>query len=360
MRSSGGVEVGNLASTSPIERFLRHLRETAVAVAVLGLIAASCGGEESRFPEAQTGRVVEFFDPATADIGFDPDRQYVSAVAVGRDGTLYIGIGERRSKDGSQNVDGGRLLAVPKSGKPKEIGDSTVTGLAVTADGTLYVASTGSRRSSLSFFRDGEKKHIVDYSDRFGAPTPNSPGVSRFLQGLAIDEKSGDIYVADAHKIDRIDRTGRLLTVSGSRRNEGEPKPAVAEGAGLAGQQFDSIGAIAFAPDSESLYVADGHLRSIIPSNPGSGLQTAPLELPDGTFESGLGRRGVAYDRKTKTVFAVAQADDAIVMLGSHKEPKVKVEKSVLEDVVRMTLGAEGNVYLSGARRVYVFGPPAP
>lgn len=245
MRSSGGVETDDLARTSHIVRFIRLRWATAVAVAVLGSIAASCGGEESRFPEAQAGRLVEFFDPAKADIGFDPDRQYVSAVAVGRDGTLYLGIGERRSKEGSQNVDGGAPSCRPEVGKAQ-----------------------GDRRQ---------------HSQR-------------------------------------------------SRRHRGR----------------------------DVVHVADGHLRSIIPSNPGSGLFTAPLELPDGTFESGLGRRGVAYDPKTKTVFAVAQADDAIVMLGSHKEPKVKVEKSVLEDVVRMTLGGDGNVYLSGARRVYVFAPPAP
>ena len=337
----------------------RAVQGAVLAIAILAFLLASCSAEKSRFPGAQAGKVVEFFDPAEADIGFDPDRQYVSAVAVGRDGTLYIGIGERRNPEGSQNVDGGRLFVIPKSGKPEEIGDGTVSGLAVTKDGTLYIASTGSRRSSLTFFRDGEEKHILDYSDRFGAPTPNSPGVNRLLRGLALDEETGDIYVADAHKIDRIDRLGRLVTVSGSRRNEGEPKPATEGTAGLAAHQFDSIGAIAYAPDEDTLYVADGHLRSIRPNERSSGLYVAPLELPDGKFESGIARRGVAYDTKSKTVFGVGQNDDAIVMLG-RKEPKVAVDKTILEDVVRMTLGGDGNLYLSGARRVYVFAPPAP
>jgi hypothetical protein len=83
------------------------------------------------------------------------------------------------------------------------------------------------------------------------------------------------------------------------------------------------------------------------------------LELPDGSYESGFGRRGVAYDAKTKTVFGVTKTDDAIVLLGPNKEPKIPVDKSILEDVVRMALGSDGNLYLSGTDRVYVFAPPA-
>jgi DNA-binding beta-propeller fold protein YncE len=211
----------------------------------------------------------------------------------------------------------------------------------------------------LSFFRDGKKKHITDYTEGFGAE-PTSPGVDRSLRGLAIDEKAGDIYVADSHKIDRIDRLGRLVTVSGSRRDEGLPKPPVDETAGLAGQQFDSIAGIAYAPDGDMLYVADGNLHAILPNNQRSGILTAPLELPDGTYESGFGRRGVAYDAKSRTAFGAARTDDAIVMLGERREPKVPVDKLVLEDVVRMTVGSDGNLYLSGGRRVYVFAPPAP
>jgi glucose/arabinose dehydrogenase len=134
------------------------------AAAAVACVASSCGSEQSKFPEAQAGKVVEFFDPAKADIGFDPERQYVSAAAVGKDGTLFIGIAERRTKEGSQNIDAGRLFAVPPSGKPKEISEGTVSALAVSSDGTLYIASTGSLRSSLSFFRNGKKKHITDYT----------------------------------------------------------------------------------------------------------------------------------------------------------------------------------------------------
>lgn len=341
--------------------YLLRQRRRAVFLPTLlsAVLATSCGdGSEARFSKVQAGKVVEFFDPAKANIGFDPARQYVSAVAVGNDETLYVGIAQRREKD-RWNVDAGRLFAVRRSGKPKVIGEGTVSALAVSSDGTLYIASTGSRRSSLSFFRDGRQRFIIEYADAFRSPAANSPGVNRILQGLAIAEKTGDIYVADSHKIDRIDRIGRLLTVSGARREEGEAKPPVAEGADLAGQQFDSINGIAYNPDRDMLDLADGNLRSILPNDPRSGVFITPLELPDGTYEGGLGRRGVAYDPKSKTLFGVAKTDDAIVMLGEGREPKTPVDKAVLEDVVRMTVGSDGNLYLSGASRVYVFAPPA-
>lgn len=347
----------------PLSDRHRHLATIAGAILTVGIFASvlpSCGGDKSRFPEAQAGKVIEFFDPAKADIGFDPERHYLSAAAMGRDGTLYIGVADRKNKDGGQNLDHGRLFAVPKSGKPKAISDGTVSALAVSGDGTVYIASSGLAGSTLSFFRDGKEKHIVDYSDRQGGPTPTSPGVDRTLRGLAIDDELGDIYVADAYKIDRVDRLGRLAQIAGARRKDDEPKPAVGEATGLAGQQFDSISALAYAPDDDTLYVGDGgHLRAIHPQKPDSGLMIVPLELPDGSYEGGFARRGIAYDAASKTIFGITKGDDAIVVLGRQKEPKIPVDKSVLEDVVRMTVGGDGNLYLSGGRRVYVFAPPA-
>ncbi|HLF41058.1 MAG TPA: hypothetical protein VI854_06235, partial [Acidimicrobiia bacterium] len=47
---------------------------------------------------------------------------------------------------------------------------------------------------------------------------------------------------------------------------------------------------------------------------------------------------------------------DQISVAPYGRTSKIKASKEVLENVVRMTMGGDGNVYLSGARKVYVLG----
>ena len=384
--------MGDTGSTADLRRRRErpvHRRLGGTVLAALGVAASiiGCGGggDDSRFPEAAPGKLIEFFDPAEADIGFVPEMHYVSATALDRDGTLYLAVAEkRRVEDGDeyQDVDAGRLIAIPRSGEPEVVSTGMTTALTVNSKGKVYTAGYGSNRASLGFIRDGKERHILDYSARFGGPTPTSPGVDREVRGIAFDDGSGDIYLADAYKIDRVDRYGRLSTVAGSRREVKDPEPAGTDARTLAERQFRAIAGIAFDPGTGRLYVADGHLGAATPLEPQNVYFTAAVYDDAGNVESGLGRRGVAFDSVTGTHYSISKEDDTIVVQREDESPelespyavlmsrdgdqisvapygrtsKIKASKEVLENVVRMTMGGDGNVYLSGARKVYVLG----
>lgn len=117
-------------------------RPLMVAAMVTMATLVACGGDDSNFPEAQRGKVVEYFDAAGDAFDFSADRQYVSAVAAAPDGTLYVAVADRfRKAEGTdyrvQDRDNGRVYSVPRSGKAKEVARGTAAAMTVSADGTL-------------------------------------------------------------------------------------------------------------------------------------------------------------------------------------------------------------------------------
>ncbi len=342
----------------------RRASGLAVGLAVLGGVIPACSGDE-RFPQAERGKVIELFDAAEIEIDFIPEREYLSALAVAADGTVHLGVApkQERLEDGKlfQNFDKGRLVTLPRSGKPTIDSGGTTTALALSADGTLYQAVTGSRRETLRFVRGDIDGAILEYGTPLAlGGVPNPPGLNRTLVGIAVDERSGDLYLADAHKIDRIDRLGRATTVTGSRRGEAEPKPPDNPDAGLAGYQFNSIAGIGYQPSSGALWIADGQLYTVRPLKPASGRMVSARfgEKPE-DVEGGFGRRGVAVDPKTGTVYGISQDDQRIIVNGDEDESDNKAPKRMLETVARLTMGADGNLYLWGSRKVHVLGLPA-
>ncbi len=329
-------------------------------LAVLVGAVPSCSGAE-RFPQAKHGKVIELFDAAEVGIDFDPDREYVSALAVAADGTVHLGIAPKKEQlEGGklfQDFDKGRLVTLPRSGKPTVDKGGTTTALAVSGGGTLYQAVTGSRRESLRFIREDTSGLILNYTGPFAVASSNPPGLSRVLVGIAIDERSDDIYLADTHKVDRIDRFGRATTVTGGPRKEGDPKPPNNPDAGLAGYHYNSIGGIAFDSSDGQLWIADGQLYSGRPLEAGSGrMMSARLGETPEDVEGGFGRRGIAVDPKTGVVYGISQDDERVVVLAERGDSDIKAPKRMLETVARMTMGADGNLYLWGPRKVHVMG----
>lgn len=227
-----------------------------VAIVVLVVVlTGGSGGHERPYPEP--GDVAEVAD--RDELGFGFIRDFV----IGSDDTMYLAVG---TDDDPREViaisaKGGRSTVV-KSGKGGA-GITAARALALGRDDLLYVADADGQ-AVITRSRTGKVTRIGPYGPADGAPDA-APGLSD-VKRMTVDRSTGDVYLADEHKIDRLGADGKLTTVAGARRpylSHLEPaSETFAIGVGpetgpAATFRFEFLQGIAFVSDTGDLYAVD-------------------------------------------------------------------------------------------------------
>ncbi len=270
-----------------------------------------------------------FRDGAAGKARFDSP----SGLAIAPDGSLLVADTRnnrirRVAPDGSVSTVAGSGAIGLKDGRAAEALFDGPTGVAVAADGTIYVTDTLNRS-----IRSIDAKGKVD--TLAGARTP----VPEFKDGIGLDArfdtpidivydaKEDVLYVADTynHRIRRVSRRGVVSTVAGSTRGNADGDDA----------RFNTPYGIALAPDG-TLYITDSgnrRIRRVVPGllsarvdtvagkNPmkDAAGQPVTLDLPIGiAYRDGslyvvdsVGQRIVAFDGVDGDDARPANADTA-------------------------------------------------
>jgi hypothetical protein len=163
------------------------------------------------------------------------------------------------------------LLSVSRSGNVSTLlrtkGKNAVnaSALALGGNGDIYVADVDSH-SIVVRAKNGKVRQIGSFAPAPGAGDTD-PGLES-VERMALDPATGDVYLADDNKIDRLDSKGQLSTVAGARREYGDnsefpPDTFVANhDAPRSGpaktMRFILLKGLTFDPDDGALYAVDG------------------------------------------------------------------------------------------------------
>lgn len=306
-----------------------------VGVALVTLIIVLVGGsghEGRRYPAP--GDVEEVTSPEALDVSFIRD------FAIGSDDTMYLAVGKDDDPRAVISISAkGARSTVGRSGNSGG-GISAARALALGRDDLIYVADEGGKRV-ITRARNGRIKRIGAYAPADGA-ADTSPGLID-VRRMAVDPTTGDVYLADEHKIDRLGADGTLVTVAGARRPfdaKLEPAPdtfSVESGpeTGPAPSfRFSFLEGIAFVPDTGELYALDfGRLIKI-------DRQGTLAVLPRGDLSVG---DALLYDARRKNLYAgarslvtdnsgIARIDlkgDALILSGSDPASSVSDQLAV-------------------------------
>ncbi|HVQ13723.1 MAG TPA: glycosyltransferase [Vicinamibacterales bacterium] len=234
------------------------------------IVVASNG--DLLFADARSGVIHHFAkaslnDPAgVAAVSSDPDDQddqrvlssdwrvnSPTALAIGPDGNLYVA--DARSNRINRINDSGEMVTLAGTGEPAFDGDlkpaataalNTPNGIAVAANGNIYIADSGNNRIRMVSAATGLIHTIAGTGE---AGSPDADDIALGDGGPAKDARlntpmdvavapGGDIYIADMghHRVRMIDGvTGMITTIAGDGvpRSSGDGGPA--RGASLAG-----------------------------------------------------------------------------------------------------------------------------
>jgi sugar lactone lactonase YvrE len=304
-----------------------------------GRVLARWQGERCRFPYSTLGSaiavdthgVIFVADPAGGSIEkVSPDGRLlahwggcqdlfsgVARIAVSRDGTLYGLSGGHVS---SLSSDGRRYHTWGASGT--EPGQFSASGVAVDAQGNVYVADSGNNRIQ-KFSSEGQVLAV------WGGPG-TQPGRFKDPADIALD-RHGAIYVLDAgnSRVQKLSPTGTVLLVV--------PLPAqqVAEYVGL-------------SVDRESnIYVADGaeYVRKVSRG----GEVVSEWDVPPG-LQNRTGPQDVAVDAKGNLY--VAMGDDRVLKLSPTGETLNEwvgpgTKRGEFNQPMGVAIDSNGNVYVA-------------
>lgn len=240
-------------------------------------------------------------------------------IAVGKDGTIYVGdIGNsavyKLTPEGKISLlAGGASSTSTGDGVGKDAGFATPTGLAVDKDGNVYVAD-GDNNTIRKITPAGKVTTLAGKAGESG--TADGKGdVARFTGATAVAvDKDGNVFVADTHNgsIRKVAPDGMVTTLSG--------KPAAAKPADAKDTAVHLSAPRAVAIDANgTLYVADEDL-GIVCKVAMDGTLTVVAGDPAATTGSkdGVGAkavitgpRGLAVDAKGNLY--VADTDENII-----------------------------------------------
>ncbi len=199
-----------------------------------------------------------------------------SAIAVAVDGSVYIADTEnhrirRVAPDGiiSTVAGNGTKGYSGDGGPPREAEFYSPTGLALTADGTLYITDAGNyvirRLTPGGGLSTVAGMYREDWTHEFGGDAgPSLEAQFDEPSGIAIGP-DGALYIADTdnHRVRRVGLDGVVSTIAGGSVDD----PKVGEFSGDGGPASESRlafpNSLAFGPDG-SLYVYDGFFRTEI------------------------------------------------------------------------------------------------
>jgi DNA-binding beta-propeller fold protein YncE len=218
---------------------------------------------------AVPGKTVTVVDGDTPGI---PERSFLMDISLGRDGTLFLALLVPVFKPGEP--DSGLILAVPPEGEPVVAADEeehTFPGqagfnphaLAVDPkSGTLYVADALHQRI-LALDEDGTRRQVTTFKpeDITGPPATN---LQRPFH-LAFAPVSGDLYLADTCQVARVHGDevtvvmGRGSSACGGPQEGTEPRSSFDTGlvATVAGSA--AITGVAVDPGTGDLFAVDNH-----------------------------------------------------------------------------------------------------
>jgi RHS repeat-associated protein len=154
----------------------------------------------------------------------------------------------------------------------------TPSGLAVAADGSIYVAL---RNRHIVFRIDpsGTAWHVAGNGspDFSGAFTRDGvPATQTYLSypGDVTVDSAGNLYITSYNQVRRVGPTGLITRVAGGGQNPGDGIFAASAQSGADGLAFDGQG---------TLYIAGWHrVRKVTPSLPNLSLAEIPIASPDG------------------------------------------------------------------------------
>jgi len=232
--------------------------------------------------------VVKPFEPFEAPPAATyADLGSAATIVLDRAGTLYIGdqghsVVRAVSRSGRRYIAAGSGIFgnfAPVDGPARDVKLSAPGDLAVDRAGNLYINEGG---SIAKLGPDGIVHTIAGTGKRgfSGDGGPATAATFDSIAGIAFDERSGSLYVVDAHRIRRIDAKGIIDTIAGTGQDGLAPDGAVARQAAfgiLRGLVVDSGG---------TLFVAD------------LGNSVVQSITPDGLVHlvAGTGRQGFAGD----------------------------------------------------------------
>ncbi|GAB2857123.1 NHL repeat-containing protein [Hymenobacter ruber] len=194
---------------------------------------------------------------------------YPMGIAVAANGTLYVADEENMTIRRLSPLGEATTLAGARATKGSADGPGPAArfyhpvGLAVAADGTLYVAD-GENHTLRKITPDGAVSTVAGTAGQKGSADGSGPaGRFNLPHGVAVDA-SGVLYVADTfnHTIRRITPAGQVTTLAGLAGHKGSN-----DGMGAAARFFHPA---AVAVDAQGvLYVVDngnGTVRKITPT----------------------------------------------------------------------------------------------
>ena len=270
----------------------------AIALVVLVLVLGGGSGGHGR-PYPEPGAVADV--TGSEDLGVSFIRDFV----IGSDDTMYVAVG--KDDDPRQVISisaKGSRSTLLRSGKGGA-GIDAARALALGRDDQLYVADVDGK-AVITRSRTGKVNRIGPYGPADGAPD-TSPGITD-IERMTVDSSTGDVYLADDHKIDRLGADGKLTTIAGARREyeaKLEPTPdtfsigSVSETGPAATFRFQYLQGIAFVPDTGDLYAIDiGRLVKIDRQGTLTVLPRGDLSVSD----------ALAYDPRRKKLYTGARS----------------------------------------------------
>jgi len=217
-----------------------------------------------------------------------------------------------------------------------DIGEILQAGLAIDAQGNLYVADSGNFRIR-KIATDGTITTIAG-TGKFGHSGDGGPAASAeigFVSGMAVDPAGNLYFAASKHRISirKIAPDGTISTVAASS--------ALAPQGSLAGLAFDSHG---------NLYVADYTGARVFEVSPDGSVQNIA-----GTGTPGFSGDGPALSAQLMGPFGIAVTNAGVVYIGDTGNQRVRVVASgninTIYSTVRspdwLALGPSGNVILT-------------
>jgi len=149
------------------------------------------------------------------------------------------------------------VVSLPPTGyHPASFWPDPVGGVAVAGDGTLYIADSAGNR--VWMYRAGHDPQLLAGSSEPGFLGDNGPAASAMLDsptGLALDEKRGDLYVADTGN-DRIRVINLKTTVITTFAGSGDSFGNSGDGGPASSARLKIPFGVAVAPDG-AVFIAD-------------------------------------------------------------------------------------------------------
>lgn len=306
----------------------------AAVVAAVAILVLTGGSDDSGRPYPEPGDVKEVTSREALGVSFIRD------FVIGSDDTMYLAVGK---EDDAREVIAisakGARSTVVRSGDGGA-GISAARALALGWDDMIYVADEEGK-AVITRARNGTIKRIGAYGPTDTA-ADTSPGLID-VRRMTVDPATGDVYLADEHKIDRLRADGTLTTVAGARRPfdaklELAPGTFSVESGPETGPaptfRFNYLEGIAFVPDTGDLYALDyGRLIKI-------DRQGTLAVLPKGELSVG---DSILYDARRKNLYTgarslvadnsgIARIDlkgDALILSGSDPASSVADQLAV-------------------------------